>query len=54
MLKTFNCGVGFCIIVDRKNLNKIKGYFKKDFVPYEIGYISENKKKLNLFNSIKW
>ena len=23
MLKTFNCGVGFCLIIDRKNLKKI-------------------------------
>ena len=54
MLKTFNCGVGFCIIVDKKNINKIKKYFNKDYMPYEIGYISQNVKKLNLFNSIKW
>ena len=54
MLKTFNCGVGFCIIVDKKNINKIKKYFNKDYMPYEIGYISQNIKKLNLFNSIKW
>ncbi len=54
MLKTFNCGVGFCIIIDKKKLNKIKRYFIKDFKPYEIGYISKDKKKLNLFNSIKW
>ncbi len=54
MLKTFNCGVGFCIIIDKKNLLKVKKYFKKDYMPYEIGYISRNKKKLNLFNSVKW
>ncbi len=54
MLKTFNCGVGFCLIADKKNLLKIKKYFKKDYMPYEIGYISKNEKKLNLFNSIKW
>ena len=54
MLKTFNCGVGFCIIIDKKNLLKIKRYFKKDFMPYEIGFVSKNKKKLNLFNSIEW
>ena len=23
MLKTFNCGVGFCLIIKSKNLNKI-------------------------------
>ncbi len=54
MLKTFNCGVGFCIIVDKKNIVKIKKYFSKAYIPYEIGYISENSKKLNLINSLKW
>ena len=54
MLKTFNCGVGFCIIIDKKNVNKVKKYFTKDYTPYEIGYVSENNKKLNLYNFIKW
>ena len=54
MLKTFNCGVGFCIIINKKNINKVKKYFTKDYMPYEIGYVSENVKKLNLYNSIKW
>ena len=26
MLKTFNCGVGFCLIISPKNLNKVKKY----------------------------
>ena len=54
MLKTFNCGVGFCIIINKKNMNKVKKYFTKDYMPYEIGYVSESVKKLNLYNSIKW
>ncbi len=54
MLRTFNCGVGFCIIIDKNNLKKIKKYFTKDYMPYEIGYISKDIKKLNLFNSIRW
>ncbi len=54
MLKTFNCGVGFCIIVSKKNINKIKKIFPKNYTPYEIGYISKNKKKINLSNSLKW
>ncbi len=54
MLKTFNCGVGFCIITDKKNIKKIKKYFTKDYMPYEIGHVSKNIKKLNLYNSIKW
>jgi phosphoribosylformylglycinamidine cyclo-ligase len=54
MLKTFNCGVGFCLIVKKNNLNKIKKYFSKEYMPYEIGSISKNKKKLNIYNKIKW
>ena len=54
MLRTFNCGVGFCIITKKKNFKKIKNIFKKSFSPYEIGYITKGKKKLNLFNRIKW
>ena len=27
MLKTFNCGVGFCLIADKKNIKKIKNIF---------------------------
>ncbi len=54
MLRTFNCGVGFCIIIDKKNIKKIEKYFAKDYMPYEIGYVSKNRKKLNIFNSIKW
>ena len=30
MLKTFNCGVGFCLIVNPKNLNKIKNFLLKN------------------------
>ncbi len=54
MLKTFNCGVGFCLIVEKKNIKQIKKYFSKDFLPYEIGFISKNSKKLNLINSLSW
>ena len=54
MLKTFNCGVGFCIIVEKKNINKIRKHFTKDYMPYEIGHISKNNKKYTLTNSIKW
>ena len=54
MINTFNCGVGFCIIVEKKNISKIKRVFNKKFQPYEIGFISKNKTQVNLINSIKW
>jgi len=54
MLKTFNCGVGFCLIVKKQNIIKIKKYFTKEYTPYEIGYISKNKNRTNVYNKIKW
>ena len=54
MLRTFNCGVGFCIIINKKNINKIKRYFSKEFMPYQIGYISKDTRKLNFYNNLKW
>ena len=54
MIKTFNCGVGFCLIVKQKNVSKIKKIFSKEFKPYEIGYITKNKKRIIMINSIKW
>ena len=54
MLKTFNCGVGFCMIIDSKNLKKINKFFSKEYKPYIIGKISENKKKVTLNGSVNW
>ena len=55
MLKTFNCGVGFCLIVKKKNINKVKKYFNKEFKPYVIGHFINNKKNKILFNEkIRW
>ena len=55
MLKTLNCGVGFCIITKRKNIKKIKKYFNREFEPYEIGFITKNKRNKILFNEkIRW
>ncbi len=54
MMRTFNCGVGFCLIAPRKNLNKIKKFFNKDFAPYEIGHILKTKRKVNLSKNLKW
>jgi phosphoribosylaminoimidazole synthetase len=54
MIKTFNCGVGFCIIINSKNLKKINKYFSKNFQPYVIGNIINGKKNIDLNGKIKW
>ena len=54
MLKTFNCGVGFCLIVNKKNLNKVQSYFPKKYKPYVVGKIISGKNKVKLYGSINW
>ena len=54
MIKTFNCGVGFCLIVNPKKLNKINKFFSKKFKPYVIGKIIKGTKKVKLNGSINW
>ena len=39
MLKTFNCGVGFCLIINPKKYENVKRQFTKEFKPYVIGKI---------------
>ena len=54
MINTFNCGVGFCLITNKKNLTKIKKIFSKEFQPYEIGFISKEKKKFTISGNLQW
>jgi len=54
MLKTFNCGVGFCLITNPKNLNAIKNIFTVDYKPYVIGKIISGKNKVKLNGKIDW
>ena len=54
MLKTFNCGVGFCLVVSPKNLRKVIKYFPKRYRPYIIGKIYNGKKQVKLNGKINW
>ena len=54
MLKTFNCGVGFCLITNKKNISKVKKIFSKEYKPYEIGFVSKKKSRINIYGKIQW
>ena len=54
MLKTFNCGVGFCLVINPKNLEKINKYFSKNYKPYVIGKIVKRTNKVKLNGKINW
>ena len=54
MLKTFNCGVGFCLVINPKNLDKINKYFSKNYKPYVIGKIVKRPNKVKLNGKINW
>jgi len=54
MLRTFNCGVGFCLIIDTKNLDKVKKFFTNEYKPYVIGKIISGKNKIKLNEKINW
>ena len=54
MLNTFNCGVGFCLIVNKKNVSKVKKTFSHKYKPYEIGSVEKGKLEYKIFGKIKW
>ena len=54
MLKTFNCGVGFCLIIKPNKLNKVTKFFTKEYKPYIIGKITQGQNKVKLNGKIDW
>ena len=54
MLNTFNCGVGFCLIANKKNIKKIQKIFSHEFKPYPIGVVTKNKSKIKTFGKLSW
>ncbi len=54
MLRTFNCGIGFCLIINPKNLNKVIKFFPKKYKPYIIGKICSGKGQIKLNGRINW
>jgi len=54
LLKTFNCGIGFCLIANKKNIKKIEKIFSKKYRPYQIGFVSKEKLKIKTFGKLEW
>ena len=54
MLNTFNCGVGFCLITNKKNIIKIKKKFSKKYQPYQIGFLSKSRPKIKIYGKLQW
>ena len=54
MLNTFNCGIGFCLIANKKNIKKIKKAFSKKYKPYEIGTVSRDPLKFKTYGKLRW
>ncbi len=54
MIKTFNCGVGFCLIAKKSNIKKIKKHFSSEFKPYVIGKIIGGNSKIIFNEKINW
>ena len=54
MHKTFNCGVGFCLITNKRNVKKIRKIFSKEYQPYQIGFLTKEKLKIRTFGKLQW
>jgi len=54
MLKVFNCGIGFCIIIDKNKLKNVIKIFPKNIRPYVIGNITKKSKKNKIYGKIHW
>jgi len=54
MLKTFNCGVGFCLVTNKKNIKNIRKIFTRYYKPYEIGFVSKGKNRSRIFGKLQW
>lgn len=54
MLRTFNCGVGFNMVVAQKDKNMVMRHINQFYNCYEIGLIEEGVRKVVFENRINW
>lgn len=54
MLHTFNCGVGFNVVVSQKHKDTVINHIKKYYDCYEIGKIEKGDAKIVFENRLNW
>lgn len=54
MLKTFNCGVGFIVIVSPQEKNGVLEHINRYFHCYQIGYVVQGKKRIQFNHHLSW
>lgn len=54
MLRTFNCGVGFNVVVAQKDKDMVMQHINKFYDCYEIGIIEAGTKKVAFENRLNW
>lgn len=54
MLRTFNCGVGFNVVVSQKNKGEVMKHISQFYDCYEIGTIEAGDRKVEFENRINW
>ena len=54
MLRTFNCGVGFNIVVNPKDKVEVMNHINRFYDCYEIGAIETGNSKVEFVNRMNW
>ncbi|MBR3598938.1 MAG: phosphoribosylformylglycinamidine cyclo-ligase, partial [Lachnospiraceae bacterium] len=54
MLRTFNCGVGFNVVVAQKDKDAVIRHINQFYDCYEIGVIEKGDRKVEFENKIYW
>lgn len=54
MLSTFNCGVGFILVVQREAAAQTAAYLSRYYDCYEIGRIRANEQEIVMENKLNW
>lgn len=54
MLNTFNCGVGYIVIISPDQKKRVIDHIGKDFQCQQIGIIKKGSKRIDLYNHLNW